>query len=154
MRAYIEDLQKKKANVPLAQELYRLFLRQSPEVQAARTLVIVPDGVLNLVPFSALADPASHYLVASKSVINVPSATVLNLLRTREERSDRIPYLGVAAWTQTADTRPWVVRAVKGPERAQFVPLPESKREIEAALRCCLIQRRCCWVPTRHAPSS
>jgi CHAT domain-containing protein len=131
--AYTGELQKKKVNVPLAQELYRALLPQSLDMEAAQTLVIVPDGILNLASFAALADSPTHYLIASKSIINAPSATVLNLLRTREQRSDRIPYLGVAAWTQTADTRPWVVRAIEGPERAQLVPLPESKREIEAA---------------------
>jgi hypothetical protein len=57
------------------------------------------------------------------------------VVERRPQARRSIPYLGVAAWTQTADTRPWVVRAMTGPERAQLVSLPESKREIETAAR-------------------
>ena len=63
----------------------------------------------------------------------VPSSTVFDLLRKRidHQTSDVMPYIGVAAWTQTADTRNPIFRAVTGPERSQLVPLPDSKREVE-----------------------
>jgi CHAT domain-containing protein len=43
-----------------------------------------------------------------------------------------LPYVGVAAWTQPADTRNPILRAVSGPERSEFVPLPDSREEVES----------------------
>jgi CHAT domain-containing protein len=42
-----------------------------------------------------------------------------------------MPYIVVAAWTQPADTRNPIVRAISGPERSQLAPLPDSKLEVE-----------------------
>jgi CHAT domain-containing protein len=132
-KQYAGEIGKKETDLQLAQSLYRHLVPSAPEVNGAQTLIVVPDGVLNVFPFAALAAPGGKYLVSGKTIVNVPSATVMSLLRTREQVRNGIPYLGVAAWTQTVDTRPWVVRAVTGPERSQLVPLPESKREIETA---------------------
>ncbi len=40
--------------------------------------------------------------------------------------------MGVAAWTQTADTRNFITRAISGPERSELTPLPDSKREVQS----------------------
>ncbi|HLH03271.1 MAG TPA: CHAT domain-containing protein, partial [Bryobacteraceae bacterium] len=133
VKAYARDLQHKQANTQLAQELFTATIPAATSVASAHTLLIVPDGVLNVLPFPAIADANGRYLITSKSVVTVPSATVLNLLRTQQQHRDSIPYLGVAAWTQTVDKRPWVVQRLAGPVRSQLVPLPESKREIESA---------------------
>ncbi len=132
-KGYLRKIGKKQTDIQLSKSLYKELLPAAPELIAAHTLIVVPDGVLNVVPFSALTDHESKYLIAGKAIVNVPSATVFTLLRRRGQNRNGIPYLGVAAWTQTSDTRPWVVRAVTGPERSQLVPLPESKREIESA---------------------
>ena len=132
-KRYAHEIGKKASDVRLAQTLYKQIVPNAPEIDATETLIIIPDGVLNVFPFDALVGNEGKYVVAGKTIVNVPSGTVLNLLRTRNQIQNRIPYLGVAAWTQTTDTRPWVLRAVTGPERSQLVPLPESKREIEAA---------------------
>lgn len=42
-----------------------------------------------------------------------------------------MPYIGVAAWTQPADTRNFVTRAISGPQRSQLVSLPDSQKEVE-----------------------
>lgn len=134
-KRYAHEIGKKTSDVALGQTLHKHLLPNAAELTAAQTLIVVPDGVLNVFPFDTLVQPDGHYLTAGKTIVNVPSGTVLNLLRTREQAKNRIAYLGVAAWTQTTDTRPWVVRAVTGPERSQLVPLPESKREIETAAK-------------------
>jgi len=113
--------------------LYTELLPDAHELEAARTVVAVPDGTLNTIPFGALVDRDGKYLVATKTIINTPSATVLNLLRTRQSNGNRLPYLGVAAWTQTQDKRSWAAREITGPERSELVPLPESEREIKDA---------------------
>jgi CHAT domain-containing protein len=132
-RRYFHEISKKQTDTQLARRLYTELLPAVSDIHAARILIIVPDGALNVLPFSALVNPQDNYLVTTKTIINAPSATVLNLLRTRGRNRLGIPYLGVAAWTETKDTRPWVVRAITGPERSQLVPLPESEHEIEAA---------------------
>lgn len=42
-----------------------------------------------------------------------------------------MPYIGVAAWTQATDNRNPIARAISGPEKDQFVPLPHSEAEVE-----------------------
>jgi CHAT domain-containing protein len=132
-KEYLHSIGKKQSDLKAGQALYAALMPEAPEITAARTLIIVPDGVLNVLPFAALVDKQGSYAIVKKAVISVPSGTVLNLLRKRGEERNSIPYLGVAAWTQTADNRSWVVRAITGPQRSQLVPLPESKREIESA---------------------
>lgn len=132
-RRYFHEISKKHADKHLARRLYAELVPAAPEIHAAHTLIVVPDGALNVLPFAALVDVRGKYLISEKTIINAPSATVLELLRTRGRNRVGIPYLGVAAWTETKDTRPWVVRAITGPERSQLVPLPESEHEIEDA---------------------
>ncbi len=134
-KQYLRKIAKKQTDPPLAKRLYTELFPAAHELETARTIVVVPDGMLNTIPFAALLDPEGKYLIATKTIINTPSATVLNLLRTRQANGKRLPYLGVAAWTQTQDNRWWVARAVTGPERSELVPLPESKQEIADAAR-------------------
>jgi len=63
----------------------------------------------------------------------VPSSTVFDLLRKRVDKRilNAMPYIGVAAWTQSVDMRNPILRAISAPERSQLVPLPDSKKEVE-----------------------
>ncbi len=57
-----------------------------------RRLVIVPDGALHLLPFSALPAPGSGKpLIETLELIDVPSATTLALLRQRLEHRPPAP---------------------------------------------------------------
>jgi len=61
------------------------------------SLIIVPDGALNLVPFAALPDRDGGYLLRSVVVSMAPSATVFQMLRTaRRQLQPPRPFLGVA----------------------------------------------------------
>ena len=55
------------------------------------------------------------------------------MLERRSESREAVdmPYIGVAAWTQPADTRNPILRAINGPQRSQLIPLPDSKKEVE-----------------------
>ena len=53
-----------------------------PEAQSKEQLVIVRDGQLHLVPFDALLDRHSDYIVESRTVVYSPSASSFFLLRT------------------------------------------------------------------------
>jgi CHAT domain-containing protein len=83
-------------------------------------------------PFSALADKAG-YVLKTHTVDVAPSATVFDLIAQRVQGREAVsmPYIGVAVWTQPADTRNPIVRAITGPQRSQLVPLPDSKQEVE-----------------------
>jgi CHAT domain-containing protein len=68
----------------------------------AKSLVIVPDGALQLVPFSALLVPARsggvEPLVGNHPIVNVPSASMLAFLRRRaEERTPPSKQVAVVA---------------------------------------------------------
>ena len=129
---YRKEIRAQKADLALAQRLFTELLNPIKEYHQKTDLVIVPDSSLHLLPFAALADKGS-YVLKTHTVDVAPSSTVFDLLRKRlaQEASAAMPYIGVAAWTQPADTRNPIVRAISGPERSQLAPLPDSKLEVE-----------------------
>ncbi len=130
---YRKEIHARKEDVPLSQRLFSELLQPITEYNKKQDLVIVPDGALHLLPFSALSDPGG-YVVRSHTVAVTPSSTVFNILEQRRQSKEAVsmPYIGVAAWTQTADTRNALLRAVSGPQRSQLSALPDSKVEVEA----------------------
>jgi CHAT domain-containing protein len=129
---YREEIHKRATDQVLAQTLFNEILAPMQEYKRKKDLIVVPDGELHLLPFSALMD--NHAYVLSTHTIDVaPSATAFVLLRNRPENKTtaQLPYLGVAAWTQMTKPTNLLLRAISGPERSQFVPLPESKTEVE-----------------------
>ena len=129
---YRKEIRAQKADLALAQRLFTELLNPIKEYHQKTDLIIVPDSSLHLLPFAALADKGS-YVLKTHTVDVAPSSTVFDLLRKRlaQEASAAMPYIGVAAWTQPADTRNPIVRAISGPERSQLAPLPDSKLEVE-----------------------
>ena len=129
---YRKEVRSQKSDVALAGRLFAELLSPIKEYSHKTDLIIVPDGSLHLLPFAALANNGS-YVLTTHSIDVEPSSTVFALLRKRldQEASVTMPYIGVAAWTQPADTRNPIVRAISGPERSQLAPLPDSKIEVE-----------------------
>jgi CHAT domain-containing protein len=129
---YRKEIRAQKVDVALAQRLFGELLGPIKEYRQKTDLIIVPDSSLHLLPFAALVDKGS-YVLKTHTVDVAPSSTVFDLLHKRlaQEASAAMPYIGVAAWTQSADTRNPIVRAVSGPERSQLAPLPDSKLEVE-----------------------
>ena len=129
---YRKEISTRKSDLPLARKLFDELLAPVPQYAQKSELVIIPDGALHLLPFATLAD-SSNYVLASHTIDVAPSSTVYELLQRRslDTAAADFPYIGVAAWTQTADNRNAVVRAITGPQRSQLVPLPDSKAEVE-----------------------
>jgi CHAT domain-containing protein len=129
---YRKEIRAQKVDVALAQRLFSELLEPIKEYPQKTDLIIIPDSSLHLLPFAALADKGS-YVLKTHTVDVAPSSTVFNLLQKRlaQEASVEMPYIGVAAWTQPADTRNPIVRAVSGPERSQLSPLPDSRLDVE-----------------------
>ena len=133
---YRSEILQQKVDLPLAQQLFDGLLRGIQELKGKQTLIVVPDGKLHLLPFSALSD-AGHYLLSSHVVAVAPSGTVLHILRHRvtEMARGNLPYVGVAAWTTNPSSPArflvGIFRTTSGPERKEFVALPESRHEVE-----------------------
>ncbi len=132
---YRSELIDQKTDLPLAQRLFDGLLGGIPEFREEQAVIVVPDGKLHLLPFSALAN-SGQYILNSHLVTVAPSGTVLDILRHRANptRREDLPYLGVAAWTSKPPSTTLIAdirRAVSGPERQEFVALPESRNEVE-----------------------
>ena len=79
-----------------AAALYSVLLRPISGQDEHERLVIIPDGVLNGLPFGALVDSAGQYVLSSHVVTYAPSATVLYLLRNaKRTQRTTFAFLGV-----------------------------------------------------------
>jgi CHAT domain-containing protein len=133
---YRSEILQQKTDLSLAQQLFNGLLGQIPEFKDKQALIVVPDGRLHLLPFSALANNG-QYVLTSHLVSVVPSGTVLHFLEHHalQNPEDILPYVGVAAWTTNSPPHTLLAsihRAVSGPERRELVALPESRHEVEA----------------------
>jgi len=129
---YRKTILARKADPTLAQDLFNKLLAPIPEFRSSVSVIIVPDGGLHLLPFSALVEHGS-YVVSNHIVSDAPSSTVLCLLREREEgtRKDERQYVGVAASSGQSSGQGFVVRAADSQQQAQLAPLPGSAEEVE-----------------------
>ncbi len=134
VRRYRDTLRHQKTDAHLGSELFTQLLGFTNDFGKAKSLIVVPDGGLHLLPFSALVESSGKYLVEDKAVSMTPSATVLSILRRRGPTlAGSRPYLGVAAWTEAVDSRPWVLRSVSSnAQPKELLPLPESRDEVES----------------------
>jgi CHAT domain-containing protein len=129
---YRTELRNQQSDDPLAARLYDALLSPIRELQASPKLILVPDGELHLLPFDALRHDG-RYLLATHIISVAPSSTVLGILTARRARAQQLPlpYVGVAAWIKAKRTKNPILRGITGPERDQFIALPESEREVE-----------------------
>src|SRR5207244_2711949 len=99
----LEKVKAKKTALTEEEELYSVLL--APVHPAGKfRWIVVPDGVLHLLPFDALRAPGRRYVLYSHNVTYTPSATTLYLLRRANHggKTGR-PFLGVGDVTyQTA----------------------------------------------------
>jgi CHAT domain-containing protein len=133
---YRSEILQQKTDLALAQQLFNELLGGIPEFKEKQALIVVPDGKLHLLPFSALVNNG-QYILTSHLVSVAPSGTVLHMLEHRAEQIEKanLPYVGVAAWTTNSPPSTLLARihrAVYGPVRRELVALPESRREVEA----------------------
>ena len=131
-KKYREELHAKLKDPTLAQTLFNELLAPIKDYGGKKELVIVPDGELHLLPFSALAN-SGEYVLSSHAVDVAPSSTAFELLKRQADERETVemPYIGVAAWTEKSDNHNPILRAISGPEQKEFVPLPYSQTEVE-----------------------
>jgi CHAT domain-containing protein len=122
---YRAELMQQKTDQSGGQQLFDWLLGDIPEFKEKHALIVVPDGSLHLLPFSALMNQG-HYVLTSHLVTVSPSGTVLHILRHRAAKVNRddLPYVGVAAWTSKPPTTTLLAsirRAVTGPSKRELV---------------------------------
>jgi len=129
---YRKEIRDRKMNPKLAQALFDELLAPIAEYRTSSSMIVVPDGALHLLPFSALMDQG-EYVLKNHAVSASPSSTVLCLLRNREGSTLRDPlqYVGVAAWSGTKDGDNVIFRSIAQRGSKQVQPLPESQEEVE-----------------------
>jgi len=107
-----------------ASDLYQLLIAPiSKQLDQSRALCIVPDGVLQDLPFASLVSPESkRYLIEDFTLVVNPSASVfartLDLSRSKQ-RSESEPFLGLGDPSFNQQAFP------------KLYPLPKSEQELE-----------------------
>jgi len=95
-RKYLEEIRGKSDDIDVAKQLYGLLLSSLPEEAIGDRLIVVPDGILHLLPFDTLREPGGSLLLETRTISYVPASTVLSVLRnTKEAQSARRTFLGV-----------------------------------------------------------
>lgn len=154
--AYRNILRSRRTDAQLGQRLFDHLLWFTRDNANAKPLIVVPEGALHLLPFSALIRRPGKYLLEEKSVSITLSGTVLSLLRARAPgRSAARPYLGVAAWTESVDSRPWVLRSVSASSQSNDLARCRNRAtKWRVSLPRCRSQRRFFWGTTRRRSDS
>ena len=130
-------------NLDQAKDLYSMLMGPIAEAPTKQRLTIVADGELHLLPFEALVDQAGQYLVYTHTLSYSPSATVLNILRSRQnEQIASRPFLGMGGviydsqetmFAQVARSDSIPGRVVRGLGDLAGIKLPnlsQSKEEV------------------------
>ncbi len=95
-RRYLDATRAKSHNIELAKQLYAVLLSPLPEQASSERLIVVPDGILHLLPFDALHDSTGALLLETRTISYAPASTVLTVLRkTNEAPEPRHTFLGV-----------------------------------------------------------
>ena len=134
-REYLSKIQKRSSAKEQAAKLYRLLMEPIPKIRDFSHYTIIPDGLLNQLPFDALRD-GDDYVVQKHVVTYCPSSTTLYLLRgNRTEGKHNNALLAVGGI-------PYVRSSVKTAARERgdspgnaFTDLPDSGPEAQYALK-------------------
>lgn len=93
---YRQEVLTRTNDIPASHELYSALFNPLPSWVLKPTLIVVPDGELNLIPFDALTDDKGRYVLATHVVSYAPSATVLNLIEnSRKKNPASVMFLGL-----------------------------------------------------------
>lgn len=130
------------------QTLYNLLVHPAQElVDRAQRVVICPDGPLHVLPFAALVSdvqPRVRYFIEDKPLHTIISATVDNQVRQRAEtrKKKRLPsYMptlvafGDPIYAKEQLQKKMPAKSVKLTENGGLIPLPHTRKEVEAIAR-------------------
>lgn len=140
-RRKIDDLVNKdvaalRSKQPAADEgrgLFSAIVAPLGEMPDNADLIVIPDGSLYRIPFSALVDTNNRYLIESHTISYAPSSSVLALIRAAQPTKLRemiavgnVPYSG-----RGGNSSRWrIFRGLDSLERNTFSPLPATGDEV------------------------
>ncbi len=123
----------------LSRGLSSALLKPIAQYDGSRDVVIVPDGVLNLIPFEALWSEREGFGLTRHSFTVVPSGTVLHLLRTEPAKPTRLAFLGVSASESGVPKKKPVLRSglrifreLFEIRRSDLTALPSTETEVKS----------------------
>ena len=88
VQRYVDEIRAKKTGAEEAKQLHAFLVQPIPETSTGKRFIVVPDGILNLLPFEALRNSQGQYLLTSAAISYAPSATVLDALRRRDKQQE------------------------------------------------------------------
>lgn len=133
---FLSALRRKQNPIDEAKYLHSALLPGTLQPNA-KTLIVVPDGKLHLLPFAALVGPDSRFLAESKVVMFAPSGNVLHVLRSRKNDSgmaEKAPLFGLGFSGETIPSKTDIsqTRGFFDSRGASFKPLPFAREELLA----------------------
>jgi CHAT domain-containing protein/tetratricopeptide (TPR) repeat protein len=81
---YLNATRARREDVDSARRLYDVLFGQLPPEANREQTIVVPDGILHLLPLDTLRDPAGALLLQTRTITYVPAATVLQVLRNEK----------------------------------------------------------------------
>lgn len=133
---YLADIKAKKNGAGTSHALFRATVAPVGDYRLKKSVVIVPDGILNRVPFSAMMDDEGEFLVRSHEINYAPSGTVLTLMRVRHaDMAKSLLAVGDVPYQGKESRRSWlpnIFRGVSELRRDQLGPLPSTDDEVQS----------------------
>jgi CHAT domain-containing protein len=141
---YIDQIRREASDAEVSKQLYRQLLKPIPEISSADRVLIVPDGILHLLPFEALQDDRGQYFLKSHTISYVPSGTILDTLR-RGQKHETAPNpllaVGDVAYENQGDVgkrlatpasvRGRIQRGIADLSGIALSDLPQTREEVE-----------------------
>jgi CHAT domain-containing protein len=87
-RSYLAALREKRVDVRSAKQLYAILLSSFERHGSANRFIVVPDGILHLLPFETLVDASNTLVLQNKIVTYAPASTVVYVLRGKSKRPE------------------------------------------------------------------
>lgn len=140
---YLIAIKAKKESSDDGRSLFAALLEPLRLSAAQTTLLIVPDGILHLVPFSALRDRSGKYVIATNTIWYLPSGGAIALLHRSQSPGASRMFLGVGGvkYGETPTAPSMMVQANPGLLRGGYYgvdvnklpDLPSTAEEIRSA---------------------
>lgn len=137
--SYRKQILTRMDGISAAHALYADLIEPLPVQALKRTLVVIPDGALNLIPFDALTGGDGHDVLETHVVMYAPSATVMQLLeKAKPVDTKSNTFLGIGGVEYrvlTADAAPAAKPVPKGAANISnpFDPKAEPLRDLSGS---------------------
>lgn len=133
-KAFVTAIRNQSDSTPSARALYGQVIEPLATRQA-KSMIVIPDGSLHLVPMGALVDEKGTFLGSRMTISAAPSATIYYMLKTAGKRSlASKPFLGVA-YSAGPRGAASANRELSDLRAANLKPLQFGREEIEEAAR-------------------